>query len=221
MGMRLMNTPDFGLEVLVVGGLRTNCYILWRKGSGTAVVIDPGGSVDKILEFISVENLNVKFIINTHGHDDHIGGNRDLRKTTGAKVLVGAKDAYKLLDSKDTFKLLKKMGGTQDLQADDLLKEGDTVAVDGIELEVIETPGHSIGGISLIWRSVKTVFTGDTLFKCGIGRYDFEDGDEKVLWNSIFDKLFVLDDDFIVCPGHGDATTIGTEKARYANRSVK
>ena len=77
--MRLMNTPDFGLEVLVVGGLRTNCYILWRQGSGTAVVIDPGGSVDKILEFISVENLNVKFIINTHGHDDHIGGNRDLR----------------------------------------------------------------------------------------------------------------------------------------------
>ena len=180
-----------------------------------AVVIDPGGSVDKVLDVAEENGLSIKYVINTHGHDDHICGNRDIRTKTGCKIYIGELDADKLTSSKDKFRLLARMGGGHDLQADYVLKDGDVLNDYGLNIKVVHTPGHSVGSISLVLDDDKVVFTGDTLFKCGVGRTDFEDGNEEALWNSIFSRIFALDDDYIIYPGHGESSTIGTERNRY------
>ena len=211
----MANAGELKVKCIPLGMLSTNCFLIWREGMSDAVVIDPGGSVDKVLDVAEENGLSIKYVINTHGHDDHICGNRDIRTKTGCKIYIGELDADKLTSSKDKFRLLARMGGGHDLQADYVLNDGDVLNDYGLNIKVVHTPGHSVGSISLVLDDDKVVFTGDTLFKCGVGRTDFEDGNEEALWNSIFSRIFALDDDYIIYPGHGESSTIGTERNRY------
>jgi glyoxylase-like metal-dependent hydrolase (beta-lactamase superfamily II) len=187
----------------------TNCFIVGCGKTGQAAVIDPGGDVDKILEALAKSNLSVKYIINTHGHFDHIGGNRDLKNATGAEILIHRFDAPMLGQvsmSAMAFGLRAEDSPSADREIDD----GDMINFGKISLRVIHTPGHSAGGISLFGEG--NVFAGDTLFYGSIGRTDLPGGNFEVLISSIKEKLFPLGDDVNVYPGHGPKTTIGTEK---------
>lgn len=198
------------LECIPYGLFGSNCYIVGDKGE--AVVIDPGCDPNKIIRVAEANNLSIKYIIITHGHIDHLVSVEELRKKTGAKVLIHEDDADKLTDPSLNDALGMGLGITGP-KADRLLQDGDRLSVGGIDFEIIHTPGHSAGGICI--KAEEKVFTGDTLFKMGIGRTDFSDGDLETLFNSIKTKLFTLSDSTVVYPGHGEPTTIGAEKRSF------
>ena len=194
---------------LVVGDLQTNCYVLGDEKSKEGAVIDPGGDPEKIEKVIEKEKLNIKYIILTHGHADHIAALTELKKKTNALILIHPADSDMLVDP--TYNLSIFTG--QDLvcpKADKFLDDGDKVEVGGFELEVLHAPGHSPGGISLF--TDKMIFTGDALFCGGIGRTDFPGASHTQLLKSIKDKILSKPDDTVVYSGHGPETTIGEEK---------
>lgn len=190
----------------VVGDILTNCYLLWSEKE--AGVIDPGGPISQVIDFIKQNGLILKWIVNTHGHADHIAGNGTLRNEFGAPILIQERDREMLL--KPTANLSVFMGkGITSPDADRLLKEGDLLRLDSEVLQVIETPGHTPGGISLATPGL--LFAGDTLFFESIGRTDFPGGDHEQLLQSIRNQLMVLPPETIVLPGHGQSTTIEHE----------
>ncbi len=210
----LADIDKLNIERLVLGPISTNCYIVWRGGHEDAVVVDPGAFSPRIEEVLGENGLKCRTIINTHGHPDHIGGNGALRNATGAPVYVGALDAHMLAAPDDLFHVLARSGGKEfPLDADHTLEGGDVLKVGEMEFEVLATPGHTPGGISLLLAEDLTLFTGDTLFACGVGRTDFAGGDEQALWRSIFDVIFSLDERIRIYPGHGPDTTVAAEKA--------
>ena len=178
-----------------VGWLSTNCYVVGCEESKEAVLIDPGveseREAEEILNFIKQNGFHIKYIINTHGHSDHIAGNSVMKKATGAPILIHESDAVHV-------------------HSDRKLREGDVLHVGSIKLTVLHTPGHTKGGISLLGENV--VFTGDTLFLGAIGRTDFHGGSFEEIMESIKTKLLPLPDSFKVYPGHYTPTTIGEEK---------
>jgi hydroxyacylglutathione hydrolase len=178
-----------------VGWLSTNCYVVGCEKTKEAVVIDPGLESEKeaeeVLDFIKENGFRIKYIINTHGHSDHISGNATIKKATGAPILIHKSDALRV-------------------HADRKLVDGDVLKVGCLKLVVLHTPGHTKGGISLLGD--KVVFTGDTLFPSSIGRTDFPGGSYEELIRSIRTKLLLLPDSFKVYPGHESPTTIGKEK---------
>jgi glyoxylase-like metal-dependent hydrolase (beta-lactamase superfamily II) len=185
----------------------TNCYLIGKQG-GEGAVIDPGASPEKIIEVIEETNIDVRKIINTHGHFDHIGANKFIKDKTGAEIFIhkGGKDF--LVDS------TKNLSAHMSLDiispsADVLLEEGDIIKVGEFELEVFSTPGHSPGGICLYNESEDVLFSGDTIFRTGIGRSDFPTSDQRLLYQSIEDRLINLPENTKVLPGHGQQTTIG------------
>lgn len=190
----------------VIGEIMTNCYLLWSgKEAG---VIDPGGPVHEVIDFIKENGLNLKWIVNTHGHADHITGNRTLRNEFDAPILIHERDREMLLSSTANFSLFMGEAITSP-DADGFLKEGDILKLDLEELKVIDTPGHTPGGISLY--SPGLLFAGDTLFFESIGRTDLPGGDHRQLIKSIRERLLILPPETIVLPGHGEATTIEHE----------
>jgi len=199
------------LKKLVVGELETNCYLIVCKRTKKAVVIDPGGEeeVDLVLNFLQENNFDLKCIINTHGHIDHIAGNNLLKAKTEALLLIHRLDADMLVDANKNFSSF--MGKEiYSPSADKLLEEGDEISLGTLNLIVIHTPGHTPGGISLVLDNI--VFTGDTLFAGGIGRTDLPGGSYQDLIKSIKEKLLILGDDKIIYPGHGPDSTIGEER---------
>ena len=172
-------------------------------------VIDPGGSPELIFSVLYGLTARVRYIINTHGHVDHIAANRQLKKRTGAEICIHRADNEMLIDARKNFSNLLAVPVTSP-PADRLLQGGDVIQVGELELKVIHTPGHSPGGISLV--SDGLVFTGDTLFAGAIGRWDFPGASYNLLLASVRNKLLVLSDDMIVYPGHGPISTIGAEK---------
>jgi hydroxyacylglutathione hydrolase len=197
------------IKSLAVGPIQANCFIVGCENTHAAAVIDPGAEADRIIEEVSKANLRVESIINTHGHFDHVGGNRQLRDATGAELIIHSLDAPMLAQ-------LERMAGAFGLKAenspapDRTVEEGDTLVIGNLRLAVLHTPGHTPGGISLYGDGC--VFVGDTLFQGSIGRTDFPGGDFDTLLASIRTKLFALEDQTIVYTGHGPETTIGTEK---------
>jgi hydroxyacylglutathione hydrolase len=197
------------LKILTVGALDTNCYILGDEKTKQAVVIDPGGDFEIIEDHLEKLKLKVQYIILTHGHVDHIGALAKLKKATGAEILIHSKDSAMLHDPNQNLSFFSGDRITT-TKTDKTLEEGDIIQCGGIKLEVLHTPGHTPGGISLL--TDKMIFTGDALFCGSIGRTDFPGSSYQKLIKSIKDKLLSKDDDFIVYPGHGPSSTIGEER---------
>jgi hydroxyacylglutathione hydrolase len=194
---------------MVVGPIQANCFILGCDKTREAVVIDPGDEANRILSGLQKKALQLKYIINTHGHFDHVGGNKALKEKTEAPILIHRAEAPMLAHLADSAAVWG-MHIENSPAPDRLLEDGDRITFGEITLEVIHTPGHSPGGISLY--TPKDLFVGDTLFAGSIGRTDFPGGDYDTLIASVRNRLFVLGDDVRVFPGHGPDTTIGTEK---------
>ena len=197
------------LEILTVGPLETNCYILGDEKTKQAAVIDPGGDFEIIEDHLMKLKLKIQYIILTHGHVDHIGALSQLKKATEAEILIHSKDSAMLYDPNQNLSIFSgdKIIATK---ADKLLEEGDIVQCGGIKLEVLHTPGHTPGGISLV--TDKMIFTGDSLFCGSIGRTDFPGSSYQKLISSIKDKILTKEDDLIIYPGHGPSSTIGEER---------
>ncbi|HML34288.1 MULTISPECIES: MBL fold metallo-hydrolase [Sporomusa] len=192
-----------------VGHLGTNCYILYCEQTSKAAVIDPGGSAEAIIAEINKAGLKVEYIINTHGHADHVAANDAVKQATGAKVLIHYEDAEMLTSAERNLSIY--IGGGMVCQsADRLLSHNDTISIGNIELKVLHTPGHTPGGICLLTDSL--LVAGDTLFAGSIGRTDFPGGSYSQLIHSIKENLMPLADDVRVLPGHGPETTIGWER---------
>jgi glyoxylase-like metal-dependent hydrolase (beta-lactamase superfamily II) len=189
--------------------MQVNCYILASKNNSSAIIIDPGEEENKIKRILEKHKLKPSFIINTHGHIDHIGCDDRF----GIPVYIHENDLALLKDPQlnlSTF-FMSSYSIESHIKT---LKDKEDIELDDMQLEVIHTPGHTPGGICLLMKKPndKILFSGDTLFCQGIGRTDFPGADEGLLIKSIKEKLLKLDDDTVVYPGHGPSSTIGEEK---------
>jgi glyoxylase-like metal-dependent hydrolase (beta-lactamase superfamily II) len=197
------------IERLVVGMLQSNCYLLGCEETKEGIIIDPGGDGPLILDRVKELGLTIKYIVNTHGHIDHIAANRPVKESTGAQIAIHEDDAEWLETDQGAY--ARMLGVTSPGPAADvLLKEGDEISFGKESLRVIHTPGHSLGGISLVADGV--VFCGDTLFADGVGRVDLPGGSWEILMDSIKNRLFTMPDDVTAYTGHGPPTTIGRER---------
>ena len=197
------------VQQLVVGELSTNCYLVISEDTKRAAVIDPGGDAPLILSAIHKAGVTVDYIIDTHGHLDHVLAAADVQAATKAKIAIHKLDVPLLTN--DPTGLADWLGVKLPIFVPDLLlDEGDELRVGDITLRVIHTPGHTPGHITLL--TAGAAFVGDVLFAQGIGRTDFPGGSYQQLMESIRTRLLTLDDDTIVYPGHGPATTIGAER---------
>lgn len=197
------------IKTLTVGPIQANCYILGCEKTLSAVVIDPGDEADRILHTLAESNLTARFIVNTHGHFDHVGANKRLKEVTGAPILIHSLDAP-MLSQLSSSAAAWGLAADNSPGPDRELNDGDEVTLGHTALKVIHTPGHTPGGISLYAGDF--VFVGDTLFAGSIGRTDFPGGSFQTLKESIQHKLFALGDEVKVYAGHGPITTIGEEK---------
>ena len=198
-------------KALMVGLLEVNCYILGDEETKEAVVIDPGGDEDAILAGLKYHGLQLKTIIDTHGHFDHVDANQPLKEATSAAIAIHEADAAML--AKPSAEAMFFTGNRLRLSAADiLLKEGDVLTFGNYRLKVLHTPGHTPGGISLVMENSPLVYVGDLLFQGSIGRTDFPGGSFDDLINAVKTKIFPLGDHYTVYSGHGPVTTVGQER---------
>lgn len=197
------------LETLQVGPLLANCYIIGCEKTNKAVCIDPGGNPEKILNVIFDKGLDLTHIILTHGHCDHIEGSDYLRERTNALLFIHEKDKDMITNPEKNLSIFLGRGfGLK--EADNFLRDGDNILIGEMRLEILHTPGHTPGSISV--RIEDLLFTGDTLFAGSIGRTDFPGGSYSMLKKSILEKILPLGDEIKIFPGHGISSTIGEEK---------
>ncbi len=200
------------IRQMQVSSMAVFAYLVGDSDTGEALVIDPAANISGILSTAAKNNLQIKYIVNTHGHVDHISGNKEMKEKTGAPIIIHEGDAFML---GHTPPMLLQMFGAEDSPpADITVKDGDEINVGKVSLKVIHTPGHSPGGMSLYIKGF--VFTGDTLFVESVGRTDLNGSSAPQMFRSIKEKLFTLPDDTQVLPGHNygrtSTSTIGHEK---------
>jgi glyoxylase-like metal-dependent hydrolase (beta-lactamase superfamily II) len=198
-------------EILPVGLLACNCSILGDEATREALVIDPGDDIAEILAIVERHGLRVKQIVVTHAHIDHIGGAQRLKRATGAAVLLNEND-LELYGQMDLQAAWLGMEMPERAPIDLAVREGDRLQVGATGVEILHTPGHTPGSISLWIPAEKKLLAGDTLFRDSIGRTDLPGGDGRLILRSIRAKYFPLPDDTQVTPGHGEGTTLGREK---------
>jgi glyoxylase-like metal-dependent hydrolase (beta-lactamase superfamily II) len=216
--MFIVPNPQLQVGTVVSQPFDENSYIAHLVGRNDCIVFDPGFEPDAIADYLEKNSLTPAALVCTHGHSDHIAGNRALKQRwPSCPLLIGVGDAEKLTNP--ALNLSAPFGfAMTSPPADRTLREGEPFAAAGLELDVLEAPGHSVGHIVLVCKQVQPwrVFGGDVLFAGSIGRTDFPDGSFERLRDAIHTKLFTLPDDTIVYPGHGPETTIGREKRTNA-----
>lgn len=198
-------------EILPVGPLQCNCSIVGDETTHEAMVIDPGDEIQSILALVRKHNLQVKQIVITHAHIDHVGGAMKLRAATGAPILLNQND-YDLLKMLDIQASWIRVPPPGKVEIDRNIGQADTVKTGSLTANVLFTPGHTEGSVCLYFPNEKTLIAGDTLFAGSIGRTDLPGGSFEKIIDSLHEKLLALPDDTLVIPGHGPQTTIGEER---------
>jgi glyoxylase-like metal-dependent hydrolase (beta-lactamase superfamily II) len=201
------------IEQVKVGYMDVFCYIVSCPVTKETLLIDPAGDEERIVDRVDQKGLNIKYIVNTHGHGDHSCGNGKVKELTGAKIIMHEEDD-RIFNSPEGQLMAKQMGFAISPHADMFVKDGDEIEIGNVSLQVIHTPGHSPGGICLLGDG--NLFTGDTLFVGAIGRTDLPGASYSQFMNSIKEKLLILPDNTIVWPGHDygmrPSSTIGEER---------
>ncbi len=192
------------LKKLIVGPIESNCYLIGSETTGEGMIIDPGDEADRILNSVKELGLGIKYIVLTHGHWDHMSALAEVSEATAAEVCVHTDE--------DVSIPARSPSGTpgSSSSAAHWLRGGDCLDVGELHFVVIHTPGHTPGGICLLGNGI--LFSGDTLFNCGVGRTDLPGSSHRQLMDSLNNKLMILPDDTVVYPGHGPDTTIGAER---------
>ena len=198
-------------EILPVGPLQCNCSVIGDDVSHEAIVIDPGDDIEDVLAIVRKHKLQVKHIVITHAHIDHVGGAMKLRAATGAPILLNQND-YALLKMLDEQAAWIGMDSPGKVDIDQSVGQADTIKAGSLVADVIHTPGHTEGSVCLYFPTEKKLIAGDTLFAGSVGRTDLPGGSMQKILRSLQDKVLALPDETIVVPGHGPLTTIGEER---------
>ncbi len=198
-------------EIFPVGPLQCNCSIIGDETTREAMVIDPGDDIQNVLALLRTHTLQVKQIVITHGHIDHVGGAMKLRAATGAPILLNQNDSdlLKMLDVQAAWIGVPSPGK---VEIDRSLTAGETVTAGSLTANVLHTPGHTEGSICLYFPAEQKLIAGDTLFAGSIGRTDLPGGSMQKILQSLHHTLLALPDETVVIPGHGPLTTIGEER---------
>ncbi len=195
-----------------VGSMAVFAYLVGDEAGGDGLVVDPAAQVEAIIDEAGKHNITIRYIVNTHGHVDHISGNARMKELTGAKIVIHEDDAAMLVSTPPA--MLRMFGAQPSPPADITVKDGDTLSLGPVTLTVMHTPGHSPGGMCLYMPGY--VFTGDTLFVEGVGRTDLPGGSWEVMHRSIEERILRLPDDTVVLPGHNygrrPTSTVAHEK---------
>lgn len=197
------------IKRMSLGPLGTNCYLIYNEED--AIVIDPGGDAEVIIDFFNDITCVPRAILLTHAHFDHIGAVDQIRDTYDIEVYLHGSEADWLADPQKNGSSLFTPKPISIRQAENKLRVG-KMDIHSLSFDVLHTPGHSPGSVSFVFQESGIIFGGDVLFNRGVGRTDLPGGNMKQLMGSIRDKLYTLDEDMIVYPGHGPETTIGEEK---------
>jgi hydroxyacylglutathione hydrolase len=198
-------------EIFPVGPLQCNCSVIGDETTHEAMVIDPGDDINDVLAVVRKHGLQVKQIVITHAHIDHVGGAMKLRAATGAPILLNQND-YSLLKMLDVQAAWIGMRSPGTVEIDRSITTGETVTAGSLTADILHTPGHTEGSICLYFPAQKKLIAGDTLFAGSIGRTDLPGGSMQKILRSLHDTLLALPDETVVVPGHGELTTIGDER---------
>lgn len=210
------------LQIQLEHDIFANCYMIIDEATNEAAIIDPGWYGDVIKKYIEKENVNLMYVLLTHGHFDHVSGVYGLQHEEGAAVVVHTNDREHLLDPKKSLAQGNFPEPHQPVKADILVEDGDIIMLGESAIKVMHTPGHTNGSVCYILEDDRVIFSGDTLFCMTAGRTDFWDGsDEKMI--ASLKKLIALDGDYKVYPGHNRETTLERERTRnwYIRRMVR
>lgn len=198
------------MKVFTAGLIDANNYLVWDETSKNAVLIDCSDYVENIVNTVKENNLNVKYILLTHGHFDHVMGVNSMSKALQAEVGVGLADVV-MLDNINEYGQLFGLPELEPPKHDFIVKNGDVLDLEGLDIKVIQTPGHTEGGVCYLVNN-SALFSGDTLFRGTYGRTDLFGGDFAKIRKSLKDVIFNLDDSLVIYPGHGEPTTLEYEK---------
>jgi glyoxylase-like metal-dependent hydrolase (beta-lactamase superfamily II) len=201
---------DFKITAYALSRLQTNCYFIENSKTGEVIIVDPADNASFIQDYCEKHNLKPVAVFLTHGHFDHIMAAEDVRDAFKIPIYAGADEKEILADA--SLNCSAMMGAKAEFAADCWLNGGDVIKLAGFEINVISTPGHTPGSVCYYFKDEDTLISGDTLFRDSFGRTDLPGGNQGEITRSIKDKLFILPDNTVVYPGHGEKSTVGYEK---------